>query len=84
MKDCNAEAKGKALKGDERRSFMSSCLKGHAAASLGGGTDDGPIARFVGQVIVEVGIRSTAARTSSPVARPRWLNRSMSFRPRTC
>ena len=39
MKDCNAEAKGKALKGDERRSFMSSCLKGHAAASAGGGTD---------------------------------------------
>jgi len=27
MKDCNAEAKTKALKGDERKTFMSSCLK---------------------------------------------------------
>ncbi len=31
MKACNAEAKGKSLKGDERRSFMSSCLKGETA-----------------------------------------------------
>ena len=28
MKVCNAEAGKKNLKGDERRSFMSSCLKG--------------------------------------------------------
>jgi hypothetical protein len=28
MKTCNAEAGKKALKGDERRAFMSSCLKG--------------------------------------------------------
>lgn len=28
MKSCNAEAKAKALKGDERKKFMSSCLKG--------------------------------------------------------
>lgn len=27
MKRCNAEAKEKELKGDERRAFMSSCLK---------------------------------------------------------
>ena len=27
MKFCNAEAKTKALKGDERKAFMSSCLK---------------------------------------------------------
>ena len=33
MKNCNAEAKGKSLKGDERRAFMSSCLKGHPAAA---------------------------------------------------
>jgi hypothetical protein len=39
MKHCNAEAKGKALKGDERRSFMSSCLKGHAAAAAAAGAD---------------------------------------------
>lgn len=26
MKECNAEAKTKSLKGDERRKFMSSCL----------------------------------------------------------
>lgn len=26
MKDCNAEAKAKALKGDERKSFMKACL----------------------------------------------------------
>ena len=28
MKSCNAEATTKALKGDERKKFMSSCLKG--------------------------------------------------------
>lgn len=28
MKSCNAEAKSKALKGVERKKFMSSCLKG--------------------------------------------------------
>jgi psiF repeat len=28
MKRCNAEAGQKALKGDERRAFMSACLKG--------------------------------------------------------
>ena len=28
MKSCNADAKAKALKGDERKKFMSSCLKG--------------------------------------------------------
>lgn len=27
MKTCNADAKAKALKGDERRAFMSECLK---------------------------------------------------------
>ena len=29
MKTCNAEAKDKHLTGDERRHFMSECLKGH-------------------------------------------------------
>ena len=28
MKSCNADAKAKGLKGDERKKFMSSCLKG--------------------------------------------------------
>ena len=28
MKTCNAEAGKKALKGDERKAFMSTCLKG--------------------------------------------------------
>ncbi|MBI3222173.1 MAG: PsiF repeat-containing protein [Nitrosomonadales bacterium] len=28
MKSCNADAKAKALTGDERKKFMSSCLKG--------------------------------------------------------
>lgn len=28
MKTCNADAKAKNLKGDERKKFMSSCLKG--------------------------------------------------------
>ncbi len=27
MKTCNADAKAKSLKGDERKAFMSSCLK---------------------------------------------------------
>lgn len=28
MKNCNAEARAQALKGDERKAFMSTCLKG--------------------------------------------------------
>jgi hypothetical protein len=31
MKNCNADAKGKQLKGEERQQFMSSCLKGESA-----------------------------------------------------
>ena len=33
MKTCNADAKSKALKGDERKKFMSACLKGDSAAA---------------------------------------------------
>lgn len=33
MKTCNADAKTKALKGAERKSFMSTCLKGNAATA---------------------------------------------------
>ena len=32
MKSCNAEAKKQELKGDERKKFMSSCLKATATA----------------------------------------------------
>lgn len=38
MKDCNAEAKTKALAGAERKTFMQSCLKGEASASSGATT----------------------------------------------
>ena len=31
MKTCNADAKTKALKGDERKAFMKSCLSGSAS-----------------------------------------------------
>jgi hypothetical protein len=34
MKTCNADAKTKALKGAERKTFMSTCLKGNSAAAL--------------------------------------------------
>ncbi|MFC5435716.1 PsiF family protein [Rhodanobacter umsongensis] len=33
MKTCNADARAKALKGAERKAFMSSCLKGGAPAT---------------------------------------------------
>ncbi len=33
MKDCNKQAGDKKLKGDERKKFMSECLKGGAAAA---------------------------------------------------
>ena len=33
MKTCNADAKAKALKGADRKTFMSSCLKGNAATT---------------------------------------------------
>ena len=33
MKSCNKEAKAKALKGDERKAFMKSCLSGKASTA---------------------------------------------------
>ena len=33
MKDCNAQAKTQGVKGDERKKFMSACLKGESAAA---------------------------------------------------
>ena len=33
MKSCNAEAKARSLKGGDRKSFMSTCLKGEPAAT---------------------------------------------------
>ena len=33
MKACNAEASGKSLKGDERKTFMQSCLSAQPAAA---------------------------------------------------
>ncbi|MDP1652971.1 MAG: PsiF family protein [Rhodocyclaceae bacterium] len=38
MKDCNAEAKTKALAGDERKAFMKTCLGGKPAAAPDGRT----------------------------------------------
>ena len=40
MKDCNKQASDKKLKGDERKGFMSSCLKGEtdAGSKAGGAT----------------------------------------------
>jgi len=35
MTKCNAEARDKKLAGDERRHFMSECLKGHASPAEG-------------------------------------------------
>lgn len=31
MRDCNADAKGKELKGDDRKAFMKECLSAEAA-----------------------------------------------------
>jgi hypothetical protein len=36
MKTCNAEAGKKALKGDERKAFMSDCLSGDSGKSAAG------------------------------------------------
>ncbi|MBN8728140.1 MAG: hypothetical protein J0H15_10640 [Xanthomonadales bacterium] len=41
MKNCNAEARSNALKGDERKAFMSTCLKGaHAPVPVAAVEDD--------------------------------------------
>lgn len=39
MKNCNAEAKSQALKGDERKAFMSTCLKSQGKAIAANGDD---------------------------------------------
>ena len=38
MKTCNADAKTKELKGDERKAFMKECLSAKADGGGGGGT----------------------------------------------
>jgi hypothetical protein len=38
MKTCNADAKAKDMKGDERKAFMKSCLSAKPAAAEGGAT----------------------------------------------
>jgi hypothetical protein len=38
MKTCNADAKTKDLKGDERKAFMKDCLSAKSAAAEGGKT----------------------------------------------
>lgn len=38
MKACNQKAKGKALKGDERKAFMSNCLSGKTESASPGQT----------------------------------------------
>jgi aconitase A len=43
MKNCNAEAKAQSLKGDERRGFMSTCLKG-GSTELAAARSDKPAA----------------------------------------
>lgn len=43
MKTCNADAKSQALKGDERKAFMSSCLKGSAAKAATPATESAPV-----------------------------------------
>ncbi|HEY0295637.1 MAG TPA: PsiF family protein [Bordetella sp.] len=35
MNDCNSKASGQALKGDARKSYMSSCLRGETPAPVG-------------------------------------------------
>lgn len=44
MKDCNAEAKTKALKGQERKDFMKTCLSGKAQDAGAGASDKAPAA----------------------------------------
>jgi hypothetical protein len=39
MKSCNAQASKKDLKGDERKAFMSDCLKGDSAKKKGEGKE---------------------------------------------
>jgi len=38
MRDCNAQATAKTIKGDERKAYMSTCLKGGDAATTKGVT----------------------------------------------
>ena len=38
MKTCNADEKAKTLKGDDRKAFMKSCLKGETAEAQAKGT----------------------------------------------
>ena len=44
MKNCNAEAKADGLKGEERKAFMSTCLKGGSAVASGEAAPKAPTA----------------------------------------
>lgn len=59
MKRCNAEAKEKVLKGDERKAFMSTCLKGK---------HEGGAAQAAAPASAPVAATLTAPPTASPAA----------------
>ena len=42
MTECNAQARDRHLSGDERRHFMSDCLKAHPASPAAAGSDKTP------------------------------------------
>jgi hypothetical protein len=70
MKRCNAEAKEQALKGDERKAFMSTCLRGAHAASATKDTAAAPAAVQVEAVEEGMGTaqKTTAAAAATTVA----------------
>lgn len=77
MKRCNADAKEQALKGDERKAFMSTCLKGkhdpapaagqQAAAPAGAGQPVKAATAPVPAAGGEAGVKEARAGKGSPV-----------------
>lgn len=63
MKRCNAEAKEQALKGDERKAFMSTCLKGrHGPAAEDAESAAAPAAKAA------LGDEAAVERSGAPLA----------------
>ena len=71
MKRCNAEAKEQALKGDERKAFMSTCLKGkHEGTAAQAAVPSAPVVAAVAGSASPAPVAAVAQPASPPASQP--------------
>lgn len=81
MKRCSQEAKEKTLKGDERKQFMSTCLKGkHPETAAPAAAAGKPAAQTVKPAAAKPAAEETSASASEPRNKMKACNQSATER----